>query len=309
MSQRFDDFRLPFAQFVEPVAESGFPSGFDGGAGEFDFGRGRSSPARDKTVPPRTESPASRRAVKAIETDDDSITVDRREFLRRAGGIAAIGAGAGVAGAQQGRYRAPAVTSPAIQEWEVEATLTDRIPIRARGWTFGDAYSTTVIYKDSRLTDALDERLRRNFDGIVGAFAPTRVTFDSPLSVFAQPSLVAGLAKRRFERTARRRGFSALRERSPAERETSPRRVTAEYEAYYDIGYDVAHSLPSVSELPHVRPDGRVKTILYFDVSRPRGSLILTSAARPADAMLRDVFGRDGDAYRAELLRLMHSVR
>ncbi|WP_227375956.1 hypothetical protein [Haladaptatus halobius] len=233
--------------------------------------------------------------------------MDRREFLEGVGGFAAMGAG--VAGARQRRYRAPTVTSPAIRWWDVEATLTDHIPIRTEGWQFGDAYATTVIYKDSRLTDALDERLRRNFDGIVGAFTATRVTFDSPLSVFAQPSLVAGLAKRRFERTARNRGFSALRERPPAERETSPRRVTAEYEAYYDIGYDVAHSLPTASELPHVRPDGRVRTILYFDVSRPRKSLILTSGARPTDAMLRDVFDRNGDAYQAELLRLMHSVR
>ncbi|WP_435152379.1 hypothetical protein [Haladaptatus sp. DFWS20] len=234
--------------------------------------------------------------------------MDRRSFIELLGGTV-VGGGEIVSARQDDeRYRNPRVTASLVRYWEVEARETDRMPLRSRGIDLGGAYTTTLIYKDTRLTAAFDERLRRDFEGIVGAFITTRITFDSPLSAFAQPSLVTGLAKRRFERTARRRGFSRLREREPAERETTQEQATAEYEGYYSIDRYTETPPSNISRFPGIGRDNRVQTVLYFDVSRSGRSLILAAGIRPTDELL-GVLNRDDDAYRRELLRLMHSVR
>ncbi len=234
--------------------------------------------------------------------------MDRRTFIGRVGG--AIVAGSGIASARQSkRYSNPNVTDPLIQQWEIEARETDQFNLQNRGIDFGDAYSTTLIYKDTRLTETLAERLGSNFEGIVGAFIPTRITFDSPVSTLAQPSLIAGLAERRFEETVRRRGFSELRERTPAERETTQAQVLTEYEGYYDIGHYTNAPTENVTKLPGIRRDEKARTVLYFDVSRSSQSLLLTTGIRPADELLRTVLNRDSDTYRQELLGLMHSVQ
>ncbi|SIQ85062.1 hypothetical protein SAMN05421858_0601 [Haladaptatus litoreus] len=235
--------------------------------------------------------------------------MDRRTFIERLGGAVAVRSGIVHAQRDDGYYRNPRVTTPLIQYWEVETRETNRIQLRVRGVDLGDAYATTLIYKDTRLTETLNERLRRDFDGIVGAFIATRITFESPLSAFAQPSLVEGLAKRRFERTARNRGFSRLRERNTAERETTREQATAEYDAYYSIGRYTETPPPNIDRFPGIGRDDRVKTVLYFDVSRSGGSLLLTTGVRPTNQLLQTVLNRDSDAYRRELLQLMHSVR
>ncbi|WP_266075683.1 hypothetical protein [Haladaptatus caseinilyticus] len=235
--------------------------------------------------------------------------MDRRGFIERLGGAVVVGSGI-VAGRQSdGRYRNPTVTDPLVRQWEIEARETDRFDVRRRGIDFGDAYRTTLIYKDVRLTEAVDTRLQSDFEGIVGVFIATRITFDSPLSALARPGLVDGIAKRRFERTARKRGFTELREREPAERETTQAQATAEYVGYYDIDRYSEAPVPNIERFPGIRRNGRVKTVLYFDVSRSDGSLILTTGVRPTNEFFRTVLHRNSDTYRGELLRLMHSVR
>ncbi|EFW90965.1 hypothetical protein ZOD2009_17503 [Haladaptatus paucihalophilus DX253] len=243
--------------------------------------------------------------------------MQRRRFLARMGAaVGGIGAVVGtemngvVGGAQRrGPYREPVVTSPAIRRWTLEEKRTDRTVIRAGGRSFGDAYTSTLIYKDARLASGLDRYVRGNFEGIVGAFMATRVTFDSPLSILAQPSLVTGIAKERFERNLRRLGFSDIRERPPSERETTAEQAVAEYEADYDASEYIERPNSPAYRLPSVTPDGRVKTILYLEVLKPGETLLFTAGIRPTDELLRVVFDRDGDAYRAELLRLMHDVK
>ncbi|GAA0245420.1 hypothetical protein GCM10009000_071530 [Halobacterium noricense] len=225
------------------------------------------------------------------------------------GGIAF--AGSGIVSAQQGNghYRNPRVTAPLIQQWEVEARETNRTPFRPQGVDLGDAFTTTLLYKDTRLTETLAERLRREFNGIVGALIVTRVTFESPLSTFAQPALVAEFAKQEFERTARRHGFSELHERHSAERETTREQATAEYDGYYSIGRYTDTPTPEAARFPGIQRGNRVKTVLYFDVSRSEQSLLIATGIRPTDELLQAVLNRDSDAYRQELLQLMHSVR
>jgi hypothetical protein len=206
-------------------------------------------------------------------------------------------------------YREPVITSPEIRHWTLEEKRTDKTEIREEGTSLSDAYTSTLIYKDTRLSSVLDRYVQGNFDGIVGAFMATRVTFDSPLSLLAQPSLVTGIVKDRFEGNLHRLGFSDIRERTPSERETTDEQAVAEYEAYYDAGEYITRTDSPVYALPSVTPDGRVKTILYLEVLNPGGTLLFTVGIRPTDEMLRVVFDRSGDAYRAELLRLMHSVK
>lgn len=238
--------------------------------------------------------------------------MERRQFLGRLGGAAGvIGVGGGVVDAAQGddRYREPVVTSPLIRGWVLEEKRRSKTRIEEGGTSFGNAYTSTLIYRDDRLASGLDRYVRGSFDGIVGAFVATRVTFDSPLAILAQPSLVTGIAKERFERTLHRLGFSDVRERDSPERETTDEQAVAEYEAYYDASASITRPNSPAYDLPSVTPDGRVKTIIYLEVLKPGDTLLFTSGIRPTDAMLRVVFDRDPDAYRAELLRLMHSVR
>ncbi len=223
--------------------------------------------------------------------------------------IGGIG-GSGVGTAQEDDpYREPVITSPDIRQWTLEEKRTDRTEINEGGTSLGDAYTSTLIYKDSRLASTLDRYVQGNFDGIVGAFIATRVSFDSPLSILAQPSLVTGIVKDRFEANLRRLGFSDIRERMPSERETTDEQAIAEYEAYYDASEYITRSNSPFYELPSVTSDGRVKTIIYLEVLNPGGTLLFTAGIRPTDEMLRVVFDRSGDAYRTELLQLMHSVK
>ncbi|WP_254663039.1 hypothetical protein [Haladaptatus sp. W1] len=243
--------------------------------------------------------------------------MQRRRFLARMGAaVGGIGAVVGtemngvVGGARRrGPYREPVVTSPTIRRWTLEEKRTDRTVIRAGGRSFGDAYTSTLIYKDARLASGLDRYVRGNFEGIVAAFMATRVTFDSPLSILAQPSLVTGIAKERFERNLRRLGFSDIRERPTSERETTAEQAVAEYEADYDASEYIERPNSPAYRLPSVTPDRRVKTILYLEVLKPGETLLFTAGIRPTDELLRVVFDRDDDAYRAELLRLMHDVK
>lgn len=236
--------------------------------------------------------------------------MERRQFLERLGGVVAgIGVVGGVAnGAQSDVYRKPVITS-SLRGWTLEDTRTDKTPIREGGTSLGNAYTSTVIYKDAQLASGLDKYVSGSFDGIVGAFMATRVTFDSPVSIFAQPSLVTGIAKRRFEETLSSLGFSDIRERSDAERETTNEQAIAEYEAYYDASEYITRPNSPAYDLPSVTSDGRVKTVLYLEVLKPGKTLLITSGIRPTNRMLRDVFHRNPNAYRRELLRLMHSVK
>ncbi|WP_231184215.1 hypothetical protein [Haladaptatus sp. DYF46] len=239
--------------------------------------------------------------------------MNRRRFLARTGEMGAVIGGIGGSGVgtaqESDPYREPVITSPAIRQWTLEEKRTDRTEIDEGGTSLGDAYTSTLIYKDPRLASTLDRYVRGNFDGIVGAFMATRVTFDSPLSILAQPSLVTGIVKDRFEANLRRLGFSDIRERTPSERETTDEQAVAEYEAYYDASEYITRPNSPVYELPSVTSDGRVKTILYLEVLKPNETLLFTAGIRPTDEMLRVVFDRSGDAYRKELLRLMHSVK
>ncbi len=237
--------------------------------------------------------------------------MERRLFLERLGGVVAgIGVGGGVvAGAQTDLYRKPVITSPRIRQWTLEDERTDKTPIREGGTSLGNAYTSTLIYKDGKLASGLDKYVSGSFDGIVGAFMATRVTFDSPVSIFAQPLLVTGIAKQRFEETLTSLGFSDIRERSASERETTNEQAIAEYEAYYDASNYITRPNSPAYDLPSVTSDGRVKTVLYFEVLKPGETLLLTSGIRPTNRMLRQVFHRNPAAYRAELLRLMHSVK
>ncbi len=237
--------------------------------------------------------------------------MERRQFLERLGGVVAvIGVGGGVAdGAQSDLYREPIITSPQIKQWTLEAKRTDKTPIQEGGTSLGNAYTSTLIYKDSELASGLDKYVSGSFDGIVGAFMATRITFDSPVSIFAQSSLVTGIAKRRFEETLTSLGFSDIRERSASERETTNDQAIAEYEAYYDASTYITRPNSPAYNLPSVTPDGRVKTVVYLDLLKPGKTLLITSGIRPTNQMLRGVFNRNPNTYRAELLQLMHSVK
>lgn len=243
--------------------------------------------------------------------------MERRRFLERLGrsagavsvGGALVGGSGAVGATPADPYREPVVTSPLIQGWVLAERRTDETPIRAGGASFGDAYTSTVMYRDEQLASILDRYVRGSFDGTVGAFIPTRVTFDSPLAILAQPSLVTGIAKRRFVARLRQSGFSHIRERGPSERETTDEQAVAEYEANYDASEYITRPNSPAYDLPSVTPNAHVKTVIYFEVVKPGDTLLFTSGVRPTDEMLRTVFGRDPDAYRAELLELMHSVR
>ncbi|WP_223302100.1 hypothetical protein [Haladaptatus sp. R4] len=237
--------------------------------------------------------------------------MERRQFLERLGGVVAgIGVVGGVAdGAQSNVNRRPVITSSLIREWTLEDERTDKTPIKQAGTSLGDAYTNTLIYRDAELASGLDKYVSGSFDGIVGAFMATRVTFDSPVAIFAQPSLVTGIAKRRFEETLSSLGFSDIRERSASERETTNEQAIAEYEAYYDASEYITRPNSPAYDLPSVTSDGRVKTVLYLEVLKPGKTLLITSGIRPTNRMLRDVFHRNPNVYRRELLRLMHSVK
>lgn len=239
--------------------------------------------------------------------------MNRRRFLARTGGVGAVIwgiGGSGVGTAQESDpYREPVITSPVIRQWTLEEKRTDKTEIEEGGASLGDAYTSTLIYKDSRLASTLDRYVQGSFDGIVGAFMATRITFDSPLSILAQPALVTGIVKDRFEANLRRLGFSDIRERTPSERETTDEQAVAEYEAYYDASEYISRPNSPVYQLPSVTSDGRVKTTVYLEVLNPGGTLLFTAGIRPTDEMLRVIFDRSGDAYREELLQLMHSVK
>ncbi|MDL5362282.1 twin-arginine translocation signal domain-containing protein [Halalkalicoccus sp. NIPERK01] len=179
--------------------------------------------------------------------------MNRRDFLRSAGATAvAVGVAgcstseSGNVNVEDGRYPYPSIPERALDGWE----LTDRRAEHSRRRFAGtglDQHTRTELYEFARLSEEVAEKTLGQFEGDLGVFFASRITFEGYASYLADAGRVAdgGLGEMTAEMEAM--GITDVTEVEP----TDPRPTAADGQALREVvGAYPVEDLSLEAELP-----------------------------------------------------------
>lgn len=179
--------------------------------------------------------------------------MDRRDFLRTAGATAVAAGAAGCStsdtGADadgDGQYSYPSIPRRALEGW----TLSDRRAEDERrrfGGVGLDQHTRTEVYEFSRLSEEVAEKTLEQFEGDLGAFFASRVTFEGYASYLADAERVADEGLEEMTAEMETMGITDVRETDPSD----PRPAVADGQAVREVvGAYPVEDLSLETELP-----------------------------------------------------------